>query len=236
MRFFLFLIFLISNSFASGLTGFCFDKGVNVSAVKSYLAPILTGRDKVYTREALNCVELKLSEARKPLFEKWINRRYRITRTYSGNDSGGSVMVPSSGITGNCRIEVKRVSQGSSTKDNISIRKGGSLSRSEFESMGGGTSRLLLGQGKKGHISVNGTRVGLICFSRGSQFYEMDVEVEGPRGSVSTSVTVSVGSAINIGEVVEDLNRKSRGVNIPNGIDYTKEKGKHIDQYYLLVR
>lgn len=216
------------------LIGFCFNANVNLSSVKSYLGPILARGDRVYSRGIMNCVEIPKAESRFALFEKWLNRRYRIKSSYVG--SGKSYQQTATNhVKANCKILIRKETKGQSTSNDISIQKNGRLSQTVTNSSGGVSSRLLLGTGKKGHIRVNSQRVGLVCTKKGADNYEIDVSLEARSGSVSTSVQVSRGNRINIGQVVEDLNNRSRNLDINRGANFKNTKGQTTHNYYLSI-
>jgi hypothetical protein len=232
---FFFFIFIIFDSHAA-MTGFCFDRSISLAAVKSYLSPILKPGEKVYPRASMNCIELDLSSARKGLFEKWINRRYRIEKLYSGNQVQDFTVENNERLR-HCRAQLRRVLKGKGSRDNIDIKKGGTAKRTEYRTEGTRSSNLLLGVGRKGHIEVNGNRVGLICFPRGVGRYEIDVSViESNGNSLSTSIQVSSGSSVNIGEVVENIKRKGRNIDIRQGVGFNRTKEENRYDYFLVVQ
>jgi len=226
----LFFSFSIS---AKSLTGFCFEKNVSLRTVKSYLQPILAKSDKVFERQSMNCIEVALDASRKDLFETWIYRRFKPSRIYTSN--GVVEKKQAMGQMPMCRMMVEKTNRSDSTIDEVSAGSKNRLKRTQNTSTGVSRSSLVLTSGIAGRISMNDQQVLVTCHVFGSS-YRVELALESGNSALSTSVNTSKGSRINIGQMVEDLNNRSRNIDINKGIGYQKGKGSSISDYFLIIQ
>lgn len=224
---------LILNTAHAELVGFCFDRSVGLADAKGYLNTILAPGDRIYKRESFHCLEVKTAKRRKELYDKWLRRRFRLIRTY--DESSANALAPSVGISQNCTIDIEKKSSGSGTTDSVGISKSAQASSDSFKEAGTTRWRLLLGEGRKGHIEVNGQKVALICQPRGAHFV-IDVEVITASGSLGSSVTVKKNQRVDLAGIVDDINRKTNRVDVNKGLDYIRAKAESRTNYFLFVR
>lgn len=215
------------------LTGFCFESNVSLSRVKSYLSPLLTSKDKVYKRESMNCLEISLSSGRRDLFETFLYRRYKPSRIYQTD--GVVEKNQAMGKLPHCRIEIEKIGNSNSTNDELSVGSKNRLKRTQKRGQRTSKSSLLLTSGVKGTLQVNDQSVYVTCHVFGSQ-YRIELALSSDSSSLSTFVNTSKGNRVNIGEMVDDLNNRSKNLDINKGASFTKEKGKSTSTYYLTIR
>lgn len=230
------LIFLSILSFsaeARSLTGYCFESNVSLKAVKRHVAPILARKDKVFERPSMNCIEVTISNSRKDLFETWIYKKYKPLRIYTTD--GTVEKNQAMGQMPMCRMTVEKVSKGNSTIDEASVGSKNRLKRTENKSQGVSRSSLVLTSGVAGRIRMNNQEVFVTCHVFGSR-YRVELSLDTQNSGLSTSVNASKGSRINIGEIVENLNDRSRKIDINKGVGYQKGKGQTASTYFLIIQ
>lgn len=216
---------------AFGLESFCFPGSTSLDKVSSHVSAILAPRDKVFKRESLNCLELEISPSRKELVEKWIRKKYKVMNTYSEGVSNKTQSM----VTQNCRLKVDRISKGTSQTNNTRIGSRNSLSQTNTRSSGKRTSQLLLGLGQNGSMRVNDEIVFLSCRGVNGGGYVIGVSIDSESSGLTTTLQVTKGSKVNLGQVVNSLNSRSNTVGIPRGIDKSKRKSNESFDYYLIA-
>lgn len=231
------LLFLLSlRAFSSQLVGFCFEPNISLAQVKNYIKVVSAPSDKFFERPAVNCIEATIEPARHGLFETFLSRRYKIIKKYSNSSEGSHAISASAQNFVNCSLIVRKSLRSNKVSNKVNISNRSNVSRSESESSGGSRSRLLLGQGRRGHISVNGNRVALICQGQARNGYNIDVELSDSSGNVvSTNIFVQKGIEVNLGQVLDDLNTKTKSAGLPQGILYESTKGSLQTDFFLSV-
>lgn len=228
-----FQVFFCQKSIA--LEGYCFPASTSLKAVKNYTSTVLTSNDKVYERASRNCLEFEVSPGRQELIRKWIQQKYRIVRTYSEGE-GSSSFVEASTVTQNCRLKIERISKGKTTKTNAAVGSRNSLNQQQINSQGTRTSNMLLGKGFNGSLRVGLETVFLTCLGASGSIYQVSVSLDSPTSSLSTSIQVTPGAKVNIGQIVENLNEKRRTLGVSVGAQIEKTEGTTTHDYFLMAQ
>lgn len=224
----LIILFLSHPSFSSV---YCFESHVNMASVKSHLSVILTGKDDAWVRGRSQCLEVKVSSDREELVYKWLVRKYKVSQPTLAATRKESPVV-----TKNCRLQVEKISKGQSTQNDLSVGKKNSFQQNQLNNQSVSRSAMLLGQGYSGSLSLNGANVYLTCEKAGSSGYTIRVALNSAESSINTVVYVSKGQKLNVGTVVDDLNRKSQRMGLPEGIEKNKVAGQSLTEYFLLAQ
>lgn len=95
---------------------------------------------------------------------------------------------------------------------------------------------MLLGKGFNGTLRVGLETVYLTCLGSKGGSYQVSVSLDSPESSLATTVMVSRGSRVNIGQIVDSLNDKKRSVGIPKGASVQKKTGQNTHDYFLLAQ
>lgn len=216
------------------LTGFCFTMGTDLKQVEAYLSPLLLPKERLDLRHNLGCVELPLGLHRKPLFERYLNKRYPIIRSYAGTGNSYPTRPSVTKTLKNCRIEVLKITDHTTTTDTAKAGQQSRLNQSNSKGSEISKSQLLLGEGLGGHLEVDGDRVELTCFYRGLR-REIQVTLNSATGSLQSSIMASIGEKIDLGSVVKEIKDKNREIGYPKGIEYEKTKGNSSSQIFVTV-
>jgi len=229
------VLFLFSqNSYSLGLKGLCFKASTSLDRVLMDMKALALPKDKFFKREAVNCIEVKLSDARFSLYQKYLKRKYLITRTYSGMDTGAT---RPQGLTGqNCRIEIQKVSSDESTTKQFGLGKKTKLSKSQNSGSRTSTSRLLLASGQKSNMAMDGNSVDLVCWPSSDVTARIVVSLSYDSSRLSTTVSVRKGQKVNLGQIVDKLNDKSRDISLRRGLGYKKTNGQRVSDFFLIYR
>ncbi|HAZ13987.1 MAG: hypothetical protein A2X86_17385 [Bdellovibrionales bacterium GWA2_49_15] len=212
--------------------GFCLTDAVSLSEIRRYLQPIALPSDQLDMMGS--CLEALLSEARSTLYESYLQRKYRLNRTYKGNQ--GAATTELTGTTeGNCRLELLKKRLRARKTDEFSLGKKGKLQRTEEDLSGDTRSQLLLRKGIPGSMRFDQDEVFLTCQGGHNGNYILTVSLNTPDSGISTSLNITQGQLINIGSVVKDLAGKNRTLSINSGIDYSKTTGHDNYDYFLTL-
>ena len=229
----LFVFFLPSVSYA--LEGFCFSANTSLKSVKSYSQTILAPGDKVFDRKSKNCLEFQISPNRRELVRKWISQKYKISSTYS-EGARNTLSQSETIVVENCRLKIERVSKGKAQKTNVDVGKRNGLLQQIQSSSGVRTSSMLLGKGFHGSLRVGFETVYLTCIGKTGVGYNVAVSLDSPTSSLRTTVFVSSGKKVNIGQVVNSLNDKQKSLGTNKGLSVEKTKGKSTYDYFLMAQ
>jgi hypothetical protein len=229
--FLLSLLFLTQNSYSQNVVRlYCFE-GENLSQVSSYLKPILKSTDSINEIRSANCLEVQLSNVRIPLFDSWLSRRYKYRNDFS--NLSGTVQKPVS--SKNCRLELNKKTKSSSqlnsgnigSKNNININSSGSSRTSR--------SRFLMMSGEPFSLRINDFNTYITCHKKSSGNYQIRISLSENKGALSTSVSLVSGQEVNVGSIVENLDSKSKNMNIQKGLGFQKSKIKSKSDFTLKI-
>lgn len=229
----LLIIFFSFTAKAQSLKGYCFENNVSLRAVKSHLSPILSRNDKIYERPSMNCIEVTVSDVREELFETWIYKKYKPIRIY--RTDGVVEKNQAMGQMPMCRMTVERVSKSDATNDEASVGSKNRLKRTRSKSGGVSRSSLLLTSGVQGRLRMDDQEIFVTCHVLGST-HRIELSLESGASALSTSVNTSKGMKINIGQMVQDLNNRSRSLDINKGAGIVREKGSTVSDFYLIIQ
>ncbi len=229
------MIWISSLAYANGLKGFCFERNVSIRQVKGHVSAITAPTDKIYLRESLNCIEMNVDSSREELFRKWISRRFKIIRQYAGNTNGA--VITKKLVRGQCNMKLRRIGKGQSETDNFQLGRNSQASKTISNNSNERISRLVLTEGLKGSITVNGNRVEIVCHRAGASNYQLDVFSTDQKGNeISTNVSVSKGRELNIGQVVENLDNSSTNLDINKGVGKNQTQGNIKYDYFISIQ
>lgn len=227
------LLFFISLIQAETVN-FCFDREIPLEKARNELLSISTQNDQIDLRRGPHCLEVTVSESRIELFDKYLRRAFpgKVSKRniFSGFDEPVPMMENS-----HCNVLVEQKGLGSSQANQVGVGSKNKLSQTNINETSSSKMRLVLSKGRTGRLKVNDRDVEISCSPRGSQF-QLDVSVAQANGSVSTSVTVSAGQQLDLGDIVEQFERNGRLLDINQGAQFNKEKGQSKSQYFITVQ
>lgn len=226
---FLSIIVLITNSSYSNT--YCFERGTSLSAVKSHLSIVLTANDRVISRGNSQCLDIEVSDSRSDLVLKWLKKKYRVVMpSASFNNLARNV------VTRNCRLQIEKITRGKSNETQASIGKRNNITNTTSSSQGVSRSSMLLGEGYSGTLSINSSLTFITCRNAAPGSYSIQVSLNEQNSSLSTGLVVQKGQKINIGQVVENLNSKSKTLNLSSGVQVNSRKGEILYDYFLIAQ
>jgi len=213
---------------------FCFDREISLEKAKGELSTIATQNDQIDMRRGPHCLEVTVSESRIELFDKYLRRVFpgKVSKRniFSGFDEPAP-MIPDS----HCNIEIEQKGIGTSQGNQYGVGSKNIVRQTNTNETSSSKMRMVLTKGRTGRLRVNDRDVEISCFPRGRQF-QVDVSIAQSKGSVATSLTVSSGQQIDLGDIVEQFERNGRLLDINQGVQVNKEKGQSKSQYFLTVQ
>ena len=229
VHFSLFLFCL--NIFANDSIELCFDEAVNLQSVKAYVMPILLANETIILKQEIPCMNVEIPKERVELLQKYIGMRYTIIRSSTSYSSNERL------FNKNCKVIIIKTRALKDENNNIAIGQKSRFKNTTLNGAGITTSELLLTEGLRGSIELDGERAEIVCRSHGSINYQIELFVKNVQGSsISTSVSISSGEKLEIGSIIRDLRNQGRDLSISNGVDYSTQKGKSSDRYELMVK
>ena len=222
----------ISNIALAGTVGVCFQKDINTGHVLRYISPISLDKDN-WSQNG-NCLEANLSSLREELATKYIKKKYHIVRTYK--NMKGNVSTFES--TKMCRLEIEKIGTKISKTRRFGTGRKNQAKEIIEESEVKSSSMILLSSGKRGSFKYNEDFHSIVCRVKHAGNFEIEVYLETGvnKGTLSSTVSLSVGQKFNLGSIVEDLKNKGRTVSINDGIEYSKTKESGNFNYFLKVK
>lgn len=211
---------------------YCFEQGVSLSQVKDHLSIVLTSRDRVETLGRSLCLDIQVGEGRNELVLKWLRKKYRVIAPNGYTSSSESSTV----VTKNCRLQIERVMKEEAVENQASVGKRNNLRNTVTKGKSVSKSSLLLGTGFSGSISVNTTLAFITCKNVSSSAYSIQVALDSEDSGISTGLIVQKGQKINIGQVVDDLSKKSQTLDASSGVQLKNKKGSITYDYFLIAQ
>ena len=225
---FLFIILSFQTLASQDLVSYCFEQNTNLKEAESSLSFLLLPREKVFPRPEQNCFDVITSTNRSNLLEKFLSKRYTL------------INEKSRGISENiqaqqCQIELKKTKKleintkdfrlGSSNKASV-----GSQLTHEVS-----TSQLLLGSGLSGTLELEGRSLYIECKKMNSGIYNLTFSYsEIYRTKVSSEVSVKRGEVVQIAQITNELDSKSKTLGLPQSL-YQTTQGQENISYELKI-
>lgn len=216
--------------FSAGATeSFCFQRNINLEAVKRHVLTITSPQDRVYIQEKDHCLEIDTSPTKRELLQKWIGKKYQTINIPSS-------LSPSQDLGKPCLLAVEKTMKEDSKTKEFSVGQRNAFQETIVKGSGTSTSSLVLGKGSQGFIQVNDQRVELTCVGAGSNAYQVKVSLASLNQALATQVRVLKGQKMNLGQVVEDLNKEAVSKGIPLGYRKKKRQGQATFEYFLQAK
>lgn len=238
MRFFL-VFFLTGHSlWATEVpTGFCFQPEVSLMRVQQNLGGFILERDiPKIKRLPNNCLELPLDYGRKELFERFLRSRYTLTRVYQE----GKAHVPvDENLEGRktCSLELIKETTFLKDENNAGVQNHhGFLNNQVATQTAKETSSLLLMHGLPGSISTEKEIINVTCQVTATGRFILDFSLSGVTNGLSTTLEVTPGQRLSIGQIVQELKGENKNVDIQSGVSFHKSDGGKTVQYWLQVK
>ena len=193
------------------------------------MAFLLLPAEKVFLRSRDQCFDVLVSGDRGKLLEKFLRPRYTLI-----SEEGSKEISPS--LKNNeCRLEMqttknKKMNSTSARLGRLSSANASSDTQKEIS-----VAQILLGQGKPGELSLEGRTLIVECNQRPQDRYELIFSYsEEFRAKLKSEVVVKKGEALQIGQIINDLNQKSRTLGLPQS-QYMETQGQENISYELKV-
>ncbi len=206
---------------------YCF-KGENLKEVSSYLTPILKDTDSVSAIETTNCLEVHLSSVRIPLFDSWLSRRYKFKNDFRPVETNSKTTSSKE-----CRLELVKKNKSESQTSSGNLNKNSNARIHKSSTVSSSRSRFLMTAGEPFSFQVNNQNTFITCHKKSTTNYQIRISLSDVKGAIATSLSLTNGGEVNIGNIVEDLNSKSKSADLKNGLGYQKTNSKSKSDYIL---
>jgi len=220
-------------------TGFCFPANVSLTQVENNLGGLILARDRTKIRHLPNnCLELPLDNGRKELFERVLSGRYNLLRVYQ--DGQPEVPITSeSNLEGRKSCNLLIIKEGVSLQNgqNFGVKKGqGIFQDNSSTQISKETSSLILMHGRAGSISTDTDIIDVVCHVTSSGRFILDFSLSGVSGGISSSLEVSPGQRLSLGQITQDLKDNGHNLDINSGVVIKKSLGAKKYQYWIEVK
>ncbi len=217
------LFWLVSlKAYGQNFQSYCFPKTVNLNEASSFVKAILTADDVIRKNNKLNCLEIKIDEARVELVRKFLSSRYQTHTNFE--------VQPSL-----CDMEITEVTNSDKDTNSISIGKRNNIIQSNDNNTGTSISILKTLEGKWSSIEMNDSTAEIKCAKRGSN-YEIEIRIGSENSFLSSSRIVRSNEKVDLGEIVQNLIDKNKTIALDKGITRTNSVGTKSKKYYLIIR
>lgn len=227
----LFLLSLITQSFAQeDLASFCFPKSTNLKSASDSLGFLLLPKERIFPRPQDNCFDVTTSTDRAKLLEKFLRKRYTLISEMDGINNAAKVE------TQHCQIEftTKRTKNRNSKEIQIGVQNNTSAGSDSVQELS--TASLLLGVGKTGSLELEGRSLFVECNTGAPGIFNLVFSYsELYRAKVSSSVTLRSNEPLEVAQIINDLNEKSKTLGLPQ-TQYYERTGAEKISYELKVR
>lgn len=226
---FIFSIWMV-DLFADTST-YCFNSMAARDQAARSLKSITVSSDQLWKQDLSPCLKVEHKSHRKQLFDQYLRSRFQLESTYSAGKRGSGQDYVARNVT----IIVEGIANEQGSTETWRAGKKSDVSRVETKAKGNSNTKLVLGLGLPGRIRMDDQEVYATVRSRGIS-YEIEFSMDRESTGISTTVSVKTGEKINLGDIVETIDRKNRELNIAKGITYSKEKKKTERTFFLSIQ
>lgn len=213
----LFIVFSFSSYASEDLVSYCFEHTTNLKEAESSLSYLLLPREKVFSRPEQNCFDVLTSTDRANLLEKFLSKRYTLI-------AEGGKTTPETFQAQQCQLELKTTKNKQvNTKDfrlgHANKAKVGSSTTQDVS-----TSQILLGSGRPGTLELEGRSLYIECRKSTTGIYQLVFSYsEIYRTQVSSEISVKRGEVVQIAQITNDLDTKSKTIGLPQSLYQTTQ-------------
>ena len=224
-----FLILLTSLSFAQDdLASFCFSRNVSLNEAKNSMEFLLLPREKVFLRNEDNCFDVVTSPDRAKLLEKFLRLRYNLI-----SETGISAQ---SEVVEHCQLEFRTTRLRKVDSKNFRVGSTNSAEANSRDLKDVSAAQILLSPGKPGVLDLEGKSLFVECRKGASDYYQLVFSfTELNKAKVTSEITVRKNELLNVAQITNDLNNKSKTLGIPETI-YQDAKGQETITYELQIK
>jgi hypothetical protein len=181
------------------------------------------------------CVEVFTKASKEDLFTRIMNLKY------PGINIRSTTSMPSDART--CRIKVETVKAKVLKSNDIRLSRRSKLHARDEKNNSSEVAQLMIANGKSGSISANGSTYSLNCKFINKKLYELTINSNtieqtdsgNKTNTLSTTLSLSSGSRIEIGSILRNLNNDQKSVGIPSGLKNKKNRGFENTKTYISI-
>ncbi|MBC7712799.1 MAG: hypothetical protein H7177_05645 [Rhizobacter sp.] len=164
--------------------------------------------------------------------EKFLRKRYTLVAETEGTKDLASGMLNNQ----NCQLELKTTKKKKVESTNARAGNTNNISSVSKDFAEVSTSQILLGLGKPGILELEGKSLYVECSGGPRGIYQLLFSYsEQYKAKVSTQVTVRQGEPVQIAQITNDLNNKSKTLGLPESI-YQEAAGSENISYELQIK
>jgi hypothetical protein len=230
----LILLCIISQSFAAeDLASFCFNTSTNLKEASDSLSFLLIPKEKIFIRSKDHCFDVLTSTDRTKLLDKFLHKRYNLL-----SDSNASIIekVPETLQMQHCQLELitKRKKEATTSEFKIGTQNNASGTANSVQEYT--NAQILLGIGKPGTLELEGKSLYVECTKGAAGSFNLVFSYsEMYRAKVTSVVSLKENETLQIAQITNDLNQKSKTLGLPESL-YTDTEGQENISYELKVR
>ena len=227
----LFILFSHQSFATEELTSFCFEPQDSLEQAKKSIEFLLLPKEQVVLRQQEHCFEIIISPDRSKLLEKFLLKRYTLLTNKAGHISG-----PGNLNNQNCQIELKTSKKKKVDSTKVLVGNVNAVSTKTNEITEVSSSQFLLGFGKPGTLDLEGHSLYIECTGGVRDIFQLTFSYnEEVKAKISTQVTLKRGELLQIAQVTNDLNSKSKTLGIPDSL-YNESVGSENISYELEIK
>lgn len=232
LSFFVFPLF--SFGATTDLAEFCFVRDVNLQKVKSEIEFLMLPKEKIILRPEQSCIDVLVeSNERIALINKFLSRRYQLRESREGN-TGNEVSMEK------CQVEFRAIQAKSiSTKKtaiNVEGKAKGNIEAANEDLKETTISTILMDSGKSATLEVTPKELRVTCLKTMSGIFQLSFSYAHiGQGKVSSEISVKKGEVVNVGDVVQDLNKKAQKLGLPE-TELAQTEGQQSIKYELEIK
>lgn len=204
---------LCFSSYASeDLVSYCFEHTTNLKEAEASLSFLLLPKEKVFQRPKQNCFDILTSTNRANLLEKFLLKRYSLINEGAKPNSENL-------LDKQCQIELKKTKTLQADGRDIRLGNSNSARQTSLSAQEVSTSQLLLGSGYPGTLELEGRSLYIECRKNESGIFQLIFSYsEKDRVKVSSEISLKRGEVVQIAQITNDLDRKSRTLGLPQSL------------------
>lgn len=224
---FLLIFILVTQTYANEVLLIFCDSSVASKELSNTLKRFSTENDKIYESDS-SCVEIFTTKIKEELFTKIMRLKYNNINIQSTTQTAASEKT--------CKVNIEQTKKQNTQQNNLALGKNGSVSQNNNSGLESDISQVLISNNQSATIQVDSNQYNIKCRIINNDQFEISLSAQSSANSISTSLILSRGSRVEIGNQLRNIDNQSKNIGLPSGIKLNNQVGQIKKSIYLSVQ
>ncbi len=204
----------------------CFKSGVDLEVVKKQFDELILKDERIIISKNSHCLILDMTVARKKIFDEMMSKKYALK---SGSDFENTSEAQM------CSLKLKIITERNVKRHQAKFSKRSNLSTSNSTDQSHRVTSLVTMENYPASFNYNKQKLNYKC--RLTPFGAiLTISIDHSfNGHLSSTISIKKGQWFFIGDIVENLNKKNKGISTKSGFIYTGQKGHEDKKFYISI-